>query len=287
MKTSSELRNTIIELHKCGHDNGKIRTLIARDKVVKKVVWTTIKWFQETGQAVDRPRSNRPFTKRTDKAIKIIREKIRRNPNRSTRKMAKETDMSEFTVREIVKNNLKLTVYRKTRLHLISDATRLKRLRRSLVLLKLLRDGMAGPVCSTDEKIFSVQPVHNSQTDSVLGKDRSSIPLARRAVFRRQKPVSVMVWAGVLDDGMKLPLFFIDMGVMISSHKYKSVLEEDIVPWLQNHYGDRPYVFMQDGAPAHTARLVQKFCSEAFPSLRSKEIWPHSSPDLNPMDFSV
>ena len=133
MKTSSELRNTIIEHHKSCHDNGKIRTLIGRDKVSKKVVWSTVKRFQETGQAVDCPRSSGPVTKRTDKAIKIIRVKIRRNPNRSMRKMAKETNMSEFTVREIVKNNLKLTVYCKTRLHLISDATRLKKLQRSRV----------------------------------------------------------------------------------------------------------------------------------------------------------
>ena len=127
----------------------------------------------------------------------------------------------------------------------------------------------------------------SSQTDRVLGKDRSSIPLARRAVFRLQKPASVMVWAGVLDDGMKLALLFVDMGVMINSHKYKSMLEEDIVPWLQNHYGDRPNVSMQDGAPAHTARLVKEFCPEVFPSFWSKEMWPPSSPDLNPMDFSV
>ena len=264
MKTSSELRNTIIELCKSGHDNGKIRTLIGRDKVSKKVVWSTVKQFQETGQAVDRPRSGRPVTKRTDKAIKIISEKIWRNPNRSMRKMAKETDMSEFTVREIVKNYLKLTVYCKTKLHLISDATRPKRLQRSRVLLKLLRDGMAGLVCWTDEKIFTVQSVHNSQTDRVLGKDRCSIPLARRAVFQCQKSASVMVWAGVLDDGMKLPLLFVDTGVMINSHKYKSMLEIDIVPWLQNHYGDHPYIFMQDGAPAHTAHLVQEFCLKFF-----------------------
>ena len=78
----------------------------------KKVVWSTVKRFQETSQAVDHPWSGQPVTERTDKAIKIIREKIRRNPNRSMRKMAKETNMSEFTVRETVKSYLKLTVYK-------------------------------------------------------------------------------------------------------------------------------------------------------------------------------
>ena len=105
-----------------------------------------------------------------------MKEKIQRNPNRSMRKMAKETNMSDFTVSEIIKNNLKLMVYHKTRLHLISDANRLKRLQKSQVLLRLLRDGMASPVRWIDEKIFTVQPVHNSLTDHILGKDQSSIP---------------------------------------------------------------------------------------------------------------
>ena len=93
--------------------------------------------------------------------------------------MAKETNMSDFTVREIVKNNLKLMVYCKTRLHLISDANCLKRLQKSQVLLRLLRDGMASPVCWIDEKIFTVQPVHKSQTDRILGKDQSRHPLSQ------------------------------------------------------------------------------------------------------------
>ena len=43
----------------------------------------------------------------------------------------------------------------------------------------------------------------------------------------------------------------------------------------------------QDGVTSHTARTVQIWCKNNFNSFWSKELWPPSSPDLNPMDFGV
>ena len=40
-------------------------------------------------------------------------------------------------------------------------------------------------------------------------------------------------------------------------------------------------VFMQDGAPAHTARVTQAWCEENLPGFLKKEEWPPNSPDLN------
>ncbi len=183
--------------------------------------------------------------------------------------------------------DLQLKVYRKSKRHLISEATKKKRLARSRVLLRLLRAGTAGPICWSDEKVFTVQPHFNTQTDRVLGSNINSIPLHHRSVFRRQKPASVMVWAGVMSDGKKLPLIFIDMGVKINRWKYKSMLEDVVAPWLQETYPDSPYVFQQDGALAHTSRIVQAFRKENFHTFWTKDMWPPSSPDLNPMDFSI
>ena len=59
-------------------------------------------------------------------------------------------------------------------------------------------------------------------------------------------------WAGVMDDGQKLPLIFVEIGVKINRWVYKDMLEAQVVPWLQNTYGNQPYTFMQDGAPAHS-----------------------------------
>ncbi len=50
--------------------------------------------------------------------------------------------------------------------------------------------------------------------------------------------------------------------------------------------GKSSYVIQQDGAPAHTANLVQKWMAENM-QFRPKDFWPPQSPDLNPLDFSI
>ncbi|QQP48859.1 Transposable element tcb2 transposase [Caligus rogercresseyi] len=47
----------------------------------------------------------------------------------------------------------------------------------------------------------------------------------------------------------------------------------------------RPYLYQQDGAPAHTSNLVQNWCLENLDMFWSKEFWPPSSLDLNPCDY--
>ena len=52
------------------------------------------------------------------------------------------------------------------------------------------------PVLWADEKLFSVQAIHNSQNDGIWIQNLNSVPVEQRTAFRRQKPDSVMVWAG-------------------------------------------------------------------------------------------
>ena len=74
---------------------------------------------------------------------------------------------------------------------------------------------------------------------------------------------------------------------MINQHNYNEILESKVFPWVNSKYAGAPYTFQQDGAPAHTADLVQQFCKTEFFNFWDKSMWPPSSPDLNPMDFSV
>ena len=43
-------------------------------------------------------------------------------------------------------------------------------------------------------------------------------------------------------------------------------------------------IFMQDGAPAHTAIMTQKWCADNLPNFWRKDEWPGNSPDLNPIE---
>ena len=52
-------------------------------------------------------------------------------------------------------------------------------------------------------------------------------------------------------------------------------------------FENQPFLFQQDGAPAHTANSTQEWLRNEIPDFISKEEWPPSSADLNPLDFCV
>ena len=50
------------------------------------------------------------------------------------------------------------------------------------------------------------------------------------------------------------------------------------------------WIFQQDGAPAHTARVTQNRLQTncpVCPDFIAKDQWPPNSPDLNPLDYHV
>ena len=169
----------------------------------------------------------------------------------------------------------------------MSEATKKKRLDRAKVLVKKLVDGTQPQVLWTDEKLFTVQAVHNHQNDRIWLPDINMVPVERCSSFRRQKPASVMVWAGATSKGLKTPLIFIEEGVKINHTVYRRMLEEKVLPWVQEVVGEQGVTLQQDGATSHTANSVQAWCRCNFKGFWEKELWPLSSPDLNPMDFGL
>ncbi|QQP50530.1 Transposable element tcb1 transposase [Caligus rogercresseyi] len=47
-----------------------------------------------------------------------------------------------------------------------------------------------------------------------------------------------------------------------------------VKPWMTQIAAGRPYLYQQDGAPAHTSNLVQNWCLENLDMFWSKEFWP-------------
>ncbi len=66
---------------------------------------------------------------------------------------------------------------------------------------------------------------------------------------------------------------------------YYSIMWYQVPPWLKMNYPDRNYVFQQDRTPAHTSDHIQKFCQKNLSNFWPKNVWPPSSPDLNPLDY--
>ena len=272
-------------LHASGKTAAKIFKIL-KPNVSRSGVYKVIQQFKNTGSYLPKVRGTPPRPVRTPKLINAIRSKLNRNPQRSARKMAKEANVSHITIQNVLKKDLKCLPYKKVKKQLLSEATREKRLTRACLLLQCLADYTQPTVLWTDEKLFTVQAVHNAQNDRVWRQSINKIPEKHRISFQRQKPSSVMVWAGVTSSGHKTPLVFIQEGVKINQHIYLSLLKDTVVPW-EKTFGDASVTLQQDGATSHSVKTVQAFCKQHFKGFWLKELWPPSSPDLNPMDYSI
>ena len=158
--------------------------------------------------------------------------------------------------------------------------------RAKLLLEKLLEDTQP-IVLWKDKKLFTVQVIHKSQNDRIWTKNKESIPIHLRTSFRRQKPASVMVWTGVTSSGLNTPLIFVEDGVKINQHVYLGILKDKVVPWTNALTLNNSLTLQQDGEIAHTAKIVQAWCTRNFTAFWFMEIWPPSSPNLNPMEFGI
>jgi len=74
---------------------------------------------------------------------------------------------------------------------------------------------------------------------------------------------------------------------MVTKKVYVNVLASVVKPRMEIVASGRPYVFQQDGAPAHTSHLVQNWLSDNIDMFWSKEFWLPNSPDLNLLNYYV
>lgn len=86
----------------------------------------------------------------------------------------------------------------------------------------------------------------------------------------------------------KSPLVFVEPGVKINSHYYvERILNDGLLPWAEAEYGEDNWSFTQDGAPSHTSKMTQEWLKKKNSSFLDKNLWPPSSPDINPLDFCL
>lgn len=132
-----------------------------------------------------------------------------------------------------------------------------------------------------DSVIFSDE----SKFDVCVGDSRTRVIRKRNEAYhtdclRRavKFPASVMVWGCMSSKGVG-KLHFIDG--TIKAMDYVNILETNLLPSIPNLSTADEYIFQQDGAPPHTAKLTKNwFLSKNIPVLD----WPASSPDLNPIE---
>lgn len=101
------------------------------------------------------------------------------------------------------------------------------------------------------------------------------------------KPKPLTVFGAITSDG-KMSLIFLEKGAKVDSKTYvRGMLEKELLPWAQSHFGNRTWTCRQGSAPAHKSAVVQDWCGTHFPDLISSDDWPPNSPAPNPLDHPV
>lgn len=66
--------------------------------------------------------------------------------------------------------------------------------------------------------------------------------------------------------------------------EYTKMLDQKVIPAIEELFEGDSWRFYQDLAPWHTAQLTQEFCQETMPGFFSRHEVPPRSPDLNPQE---
>ena len=73
-------------------------------------------------------------------------------------------------------------------------------------------------------------------------------------------------------------------GLKVNANRYN--LEKELLPNIESTMKRKDWIFIQDSAPSHWAKLVQDFLSEKLNKRFVKySKWPPTSPDCSPLDY--
>jgi DNA-directed RNA polymerase subunit F len=198
-------------------------------------------------------------------------------PNLSIRKMACAVDTSYSTVRSILIDELHLKPYKYHMCHKLQAADYEKRLDFARWYLSRPTDTPKYFICS-DEAYFYLTESVNKQNNRMWCESRPSnwieVPL---------QDSKIHVWCAISANRIFGPYYFEET---VNKDRYLDMLQTFFWPKMLNTADRHKYFFQQDGAAAHTANIVQAWCSLKFgEKFLDKKMWPPRSPDLNPCDF--
>jgi len=108
--------------------------------------------------------------------IKVPRDRIRRNPCFSERKLALQMGTSRDTIQRAVKQDLRLRAFIKTTCHMLKIKQKKNRVERCKALLRRYAGEIVKRTLFTYEKIFTVEASFNERNDLDYVRSLSGIP---------------------------------------------------------------------------------------------------------------
>ncbi|KAI4905591.1 hypothetical protein NFI96_000349 [Prochilodus magdalenae] len=246
-----ETRAVIIALHKNGLTG---KSIAARKIAPQSTIYRIIKNFKERGSIVAKKAPGRPrkTSKCQDHLLKVFQLRDRAT---SSAELAQEWQQAgvSASARTVRRRLLEqgLVSRRAAKKPLLSR----KNIRDRLIFCKRYREWTAedwGKVIFSDESPFRLFGTSGEQ-------------LVRR---RRAKGIG--------------SLTVLPKNTAMNKEWYQNVLREQLLPTVQEQFGDQQCLFQHDGAPCHKAKVMTKWLREQ--NIEILGPWPGNSPDLNPIE---
>lgn len=278
MEGTKELPATVISLHKAGKKPMDIFWYIKSFRVSHNFMYYTIKRYKETNSLKDRQTSGRPRSIRTIANIKKVRERLRRNPCRTQKKLGLQTNISRVLVNRILKYDLKVKAYSQIKVHFLNE--RMRKLRRYHYPVLLKRHD-ARKILFTDEKIFTVGEKFNRQNNKLYVNSSKGVRASARYVFRYAS-------SGERDGQVGSFVWWCHSASFLPTRSQRESKKLQVTFWnmLWNPclilcFITKKEIFQQDSAPAHKAKPNQAWLRVNLPGFIAEEERPSSRPDLN------
>ncbi|QQP55895.1 Transposable element tcb2 transposase [Caligus rogercresseyi] len=172
------------------------------------------------------------------------------------RKQAKNLGVSKDTIRNAVQD-LGLVSYVRRRRQLLSDASKETRVIKGKKLLTWMKHNGSTVRIFSDKKLWTVDQVRNSRNDRYLAYCIEEVP----PINTTKHPASAMMleWSARMGTGC------LHSGFPRGSRWGQRVLgghAECGQAMVGCYLPEGNYVFQQDSAPGHKAKITQKWCEE-------------------------
>jgi len=119
--------------------------------------------------------------------------------------------------------------------------------------------------------MFTIKEQYNNQNNKIYAETSLQV---HSEDAEGHHPSYVMVWWGVSHQGMT-PLHFCEKGVKIDANVYQEVVLQGVVkPHNTTIFSGQKWVFQQDSAPAHKAKMTEEWLRRNVPALSAPRIGP-------------
>ncbi len=189
--------------------------------------------------------------------------------------------------RKIEKVDLILKSYWLRPCHFISEETAKKRLQQAKELIPCVKAGGLQNLTFSDEKLFSAKQSFSCKNDQILAQDICSLPEWRQNCYSEAGSnichgLGCRKWRRQISFGFHWSRSQNQCCQLHCIHSW-----ECFISWAQKTFEGHMYTFQQKVVWARISNWAQKWYKNQLVAFIPKNEWPPSSPELNPLDFSI